>query len=236
MRWLKSWVKGGADELGWDDLLRRTVKAVADTAHYGARGAVSFPPDVDVVISATPEKAQIAREFVQQAAFDRELGAQLVNRCDCAAADLPLRSYAVEEGERFDVRAVPRDGGAPTWQLRVEGGDFDGQTLPLPARTEIRFGRGRWHGGDRQVTNDLIVSEACSYVSRRAGRLIPSGHVFEVESLDQGDLLFVCRAGGDTLRPSRSASGRAALRAGDIVELSDGGEHSIRLILERQPS
>jgi hypothetical protein len=235
MRWLWSWVKGGADELGWDDVIRRVSKAIADTAHFGARGAVSFPPEVAVtIVAAGAGPAEVARDFVQRPGFDREVATQLINRCDCAPSDLPVRSYDVQEGERLEVRVTARATGATRWVLRVEGGDLDGEALELVAgRPELRFGRGPWHGGDRQVANDLVVSENCSYISRRAGRLIASGHVFEVEALDQGDLLFVRRAGGESLRPARAASGRATLSAGDAIELTDGADEKVRLTLER---
>jgi hypothetical protein len=235
MRWLWSWVRGGADELGWDDVIRRVTKAIADTAHFGARGATSFPPEVEVTIIVAGEgPAEVAREFLQRPGFDREVATQLVNRCDCAASDLPVRSYRIEEGERLAVTVKARSAGEARWVLRVEGGDLDGEELELPpGRTELRFGRGPWHGGDRQVANDLVVSEDCSYISRRAGRLIASGHVFEVESLDQGDLLFVRRASGEALRPARAASGRATLGAGDAIELADGAGETVCLHLER---
>ena len=232
---LWSWVTGGADELGWDDLIRRVAQSIAETAHYGARGAVSFPPELEVSITVGDEAVAIARDFVARPSFDRDVAAQIANRCDCSASELPLRSYEVEAGERLRVEARARTGAAAArWVLRIEGGDRDGEAIELPAsRPEIRFGRGPWHGADRQVTNDVIVAEESAFVSRRAGRLLASGHRFEVEALDQRDDLCVCRADGERLRPSRSASGRATLRPGDAIELADGGGQSIRLVLER---
>jgi hypothetical protein len=239
MRWLRSWITGGADELGWDDLVRRVSKAIAETAQYGARGAVSFPPEVDVrIIVEAGGPLEVAREFLQRPAFDREVATQLENRCNCAAALLPLRNYEVKDGPQLQVRAVARAAGSESrWVVRLEGGDLDGQVFELPAgRPEVRFGRGPWHGGDRQVANDLILPDECAYVSRRAGRLVVSGHLLEIESLDQGDLLFVRRADGESLRPARAASGRASLREGDAIELSDGAEQAIRLCLQRRRS
>jgi hypothetical protein len=116
----------------------------------------------------------------------------------------------------------------------VEGGDCDGRVLPVPAdRSELRFGRGEWHGGDRQIRNDLTVCEGSEFVSRRAGRLVSAGHRLEVEALDQADFLVVHRQGTDPVRPARVASGRVALREGDAVELKSGGEDAIRLVLRR---
>ncbi len=235
MRWLKSWVTGGADELGWDDLVRRAAKAIAEQAHYGPRGALAFPPEVDVDVAAPAGEVDVAREFVEDPDFDRQVAAALENRCDCPPSVLPFRSYSVAEGARLSLRARGRAGAPSRWVFRVAGGDSDDKLLELPAgRSEIRFGRGEWHGGDRQIQNDLIVCEDCPFVSRRAGKLLVTGNLLEVESLDQGDLLFVRRAQGQTIRPARAASGRAALREGDAVELSDGGELQIRLCLERR--
>lgn len=234
MRWLKSWVTGGADELGWDDLVRRVTRAVAATAHHGSRGRVVFPPEVEITVSVGDRGAEVVREFLQQPAFDRDVGAALANRTDCAAADLPLRSYRVEEGERLRARAR-EIAAASRWTLVIEGGDLDGRALEIPpGRTELRFGRGEWHGGDQQLKNDLIVSERCDFVSRRAGRLVFAGHLLEVESLDQGDFLTVRRGDGQSLRPARAASGRASLAQGDAIELGGGGEEAVRLILERR--
>lgn len=235
MRWLRSLVKGGADELGWDDWVRRVARAVGATAHFGARGAVSFPPEVEVEIVAPTAGAGAARGFLNRPAFDRAVAAELENRWDCPASELPFRSYQVVEGEGLRVSArASAEAGEARWALTIEGGDRDGETLSIPpGRAEVRFGRGAWHGGDRQVKNDLAIADEAAFVSRRAGRLVAAGHGWEVESLDQGDLLAVERSGGESLRPARSASGRAALGAGDALELSDGGELKIRLILGR---
>lgn len=234
MRWLRSWVKGGTDELGWDDWIRRVTKAVGETAHYGPRGAVAFPAEVEVRVVAPPQSAELAREFLRRPGFDREVGAELANRWDCEPSALPLRAYRVEEGEVWEVRAAIAAAEA-RWTLAVAGGDRDGEVLELPAgRSEVRFGRGPWHGADRQVRNDLVVAGDAAFVSRRAGRLCAAGHLLEVEALDQGDHLAVARAGGEYVRPARAASGRAMLQEGDAIELSGGDELKIRLVLERR--
>ena len=80
--------------------------------------------------------------------------------------------------------------------------------------SELTFGR----GGD----NDLVVCERTQFVSRRAGRLVRAGHLIEVHALDQGDLLVVRRADGETVRPARTARGCVAIRGGDAIELGDG--------------
>jgi hypothetical protein len=67
-----------------------------------------------------------------------------------------------------------------------------------------------------------VICEHTEFVSRRAGRLYRAGHLLEVTSLDQGDQLIVKRASGEAVRPSRTARGRAVVRPGDAIELTDG--------------
>jgi hypothetical protein len=127
---LLRWLRGGDDELGWDDLIRRVVAEVAPLGRYGARGRVSFPPDVTVTIAVPAESAAVVRGFVEKPEFDREVQAAVANRCDCAPGDLPLCEYQVAEAEATAVRA--RESPARPWELLVEGGDRAGQALPRP--------------------------------------------------------------------------------------------------------
>lgn len=231
---LLGWLRGGSDEVGWDDLVRRVVDAIAETGRYGARGRIAFPAGVEVHISIAGGGAAVARGFVEDAAFDREVGAQLANRCDCAAADLPLREYEVEEGPRTRVSIT--EAAVRPWTIRIEGGDRDGVELALDgAQEEIRFGRGEWHGADRHVRNDLVVAVEAEFVSRRAGRLWRVGNRLEVEALDQGDDLQVRRADGSSVRPARTASGRVPLTGEDAVELGEGRPEgrAVRLRIRR---
>jgi ERCC4-type nuclease len=106
--------------------------------------------------------------------------------------------------------------------------------LPLPAGwSELAFGRGPWHGGDHGARNDLVVCDKTEYVSRRAGRLYRAGNQVEVAALDQADELIVRRASGESVRPARTARGRALVKAGDAIELGDGRNNVVRLVLER---
>jgi hypothetical protein len=57
--------------------------------------------------------------------------------------------------------------------------------------------------------------------------------VLEVAALDQGDELVVRRASGETVRPARTARGRAVLKIGDAIELGDGRGGTIRLLVQR---
>ncbi|HEY3358212.1 MAG TPA: FHA domain-containing protein [Polyangia bacterium] len=229
---LLRWLRGGSDELGWDDLVRRVADEVARLGRYGARGQVSFPPEVNVRITVAEGSLEVIRGFVGRPELDREVEAALANRCDCAPADLPLREYAVAAGAATAITVT--EGAARAWELLIEGGDLAGRSVRLPpGQAEARFGRGEWHGPDQHVRNDLVVAQRTEYVSRRAGRLLRAGHVLEVEPLDQGDGLVVRRAAGEALRPARTASGRVPVRAGDVIELGDGHGRAVRLVLRR---
>ncbi len=219
---LLGWLRGGSDEVGWDDLVRHVADAIAQQAHYGPRGQTAFPAEVEVHIEVAAAAVAVARDFAGQADFDRAVGARVANRCDCAVGDLPLRDYRVEAGDQTRVTVV--EAASTPWRVLIEGGDRDGAEVGLPAgKDEFRFGRGEWHGGDRAARNDIVVCASSDFVSRRAGRLFRVGNRLEVEALDQADHLVVHRADGAPVRPARTASGRVALAADDAVELVDGG-------------
>jgi hypothetical protein len=232
MGWLTDLFKGGSDELGWDDLVGRVVDGVAGLARYGARGQIAFPEDVTVRITVGEGSVAVVQQFVDRPELDREVGAALANRCDVPVDDLPIREYVVSPADRTTVTVA--EGAPRAWQLEVDGGDLAGRVLVWPGgAAELAFGRGAWHGGDQHVRNDLIVCEHTEFVSRRAGRLFRVGHHLEVAALDQGDLLLVRRPGGDVVRPARTARGRAVVRAGDAIELTDGRGGVVRLKAQR---
>jgi hypothetical protein len=234
MSGIKGWLLGGSDESGWEDLVRRVTEAIASVGHFGARGRPAFPPEVEVEIVVSDNSLDVIRCFVEKAKFDQQVQAGLANRCDCAVHVLPLRSYRVAAGKKTEIKVSARTG-ERSWQITIQGGDFDGRAWALPSgRSLLRFGRGEWHGGDQQLRNDLVVCETTEFVSRRAGRLLRTGAVFEVESLDQRDYLIVRRPDGETVRPSRTGSARLALRDGDEIELTDGKGNSVRLLLKSQ--
>lgn len=230
MGWLSRLLSGNA-EVGWDDLRTLTVDAVAELAHHGARGEVTFPSDLEVEIEVPDRSLAVARGFVEDARFDREVGAALANRCDVAPGALPRREYRVSAGEQLRVsitERVPR-----AWELAIDGGDASGATLAVPVGpSELTFGRGG-SAADARGQVDLVVCQGTSFVSRRAGMIHRQGHLLEVSALDQGDLLAVRRASGEMVRPARTARGRVAVREGDVIELSDGKGAAVRLVVRR---
>jgi hypothetical protein len=231
MGWLSK-LRGGGDELGWDDLVRRIVEAVSALRQYGPRGEVVFPDDIAIRITAPENTAAVVQGFLDRPELDREVVAAVANRCDVAVDTVPAREYLVEAGDRVEVTATA---GAPkTLRFTVTGGDLDGTVLALPPGwSELAFGRGPWHGGDHGARNDLVICEKTEFVSRRAGRLYRAGNQVEVVSLDQADELVVRRASGETVRPARTARGRALVKAGDAIELGDGRNNLVKLVLER---
>jgi hypothetical protein len=232
MGWLSNLITGGRAELGWDDLVRRVVDGIAALPRYGPRGEVVFPAEVTVRITVGEGSLHTVQQFVDRPELDREIETALCNRCDVAAADLPVRQYLVSPADRTSVTIG--EGAPRAWQLVVSGGDRDGATLTLPTGwTEASLGRGEWHGADRHARNDLVVCERTEHVSRRAARLYRSGNHVEVASLDQGDQLLVRRATGEVVRPARTARGRVVVRPGDAIELSDGRGGGVRVILQR---
>ena len=231
MGWLSDLLRGGSDELGWDDLVRRIVDTIVPLRAYGQRGESIFPEDVIVRITVPEGNMAIVQGFIDRPELDREVGAALANRCDVATDALPSREYIVSAADRPSVTAS--EGAVKAWRLVIEGGDLDGSTLELPAGwTELSFGRGQWHGADHGARNDLIVCNKTEFVSRRAGRLYRAGHQLEVVALDQGDELVVKRASGD-VRPARTARGRAVVKPGDAIELGDGRGGTLRLLVQR---
>ncbi len=232
MGWLSDLLRGGDDELGWDDLIRRSVDEIVKLRTYGPRGEAAFPEDVIVRITVQEGGAAVAQGFIDRPELDREVGAALANKCDVAVGALPAREYLVSVADRISVTAS--EGVAKSWRLAIAGGDRDGQLLALPASwSELAFGRGPWHGADHGAKNDLVVCDKTEFVSRRAGRLYRAGHQLEVASLDQGDELIVHRASGEAVRPARTARGRAVVKPGDAIELSDGKGGALRLLVQR---
>jgi hypothetical protein len=233
MGWFSDLLRGGRSELGWDELVRGIVDAIASLRRYGPRGEAAFPPDVLVRIAVPEGGTAIVQGFLDRPDLDREVAAGLANRCDASPAALPARDYVVAIAARVSITAT--EGTPRPWRLVIAGGDLDGQILALPAGwSELAFGRGPWHGAERGARNDLVVCERTEFVSRRAGRLVRVGHQLEVASLDQGDELVVRRASGEAIRPARTARGQAALGAGDAIELGDGRGQTLRLIVQRQ--
>lgn len=224
MSWLKGMLRGGSDELGWDDLIRRIVDAVSTLRRFGPKGEVAFPDEVIVRITVAEGSVGIIQGFLDRPDLDRDVAAALANKHDVATEALPARGYVVSAADRTTVTAT--EGAPKSWRFTIAGGDRDGQSLALPTGwTELGFGRG--------PENELVVCDKTAFVSRRAGRLYRAGHLVEVASQDQADELVVRRAAGETLRPARTSRGRVVLKDGDTIELGDGRGAVVRLVLER---
>ncbi|MGE0546944.1 MAG: hypothetical protein AB7O24_04905 [Kofleriaceae bacterium] len=233
MGWFADLLRGGHDELGWDDLVRAIEDAIFGVRRYGPRGELAFPDHVIVRITVVEQGATVMQGFVDRPELDREVAGRLANRCDVPVEALPAREYVLSVADRVSI--VANEGIARAWRLLVQGGDLEGATIPLPAIwSELAFGRGRWHGADHGVPNDLVVCERTEFVSRRAGKLYRAGHQLEVASLDQGDELVVRRANGEVIRPARTARGRAVVKPDDTIELGDGRGGALRLLVQRQ--
>jgi hypothetical protein len=95
------------------------------------------------------------------------------------------------------------------------------------------MGRGRWHGDDEVLVNDVVVSENDLFVSRRAALLRRAGSGLEVEAHDQGDSLSVV-SGGKSIRPSRVRRGAVPVHPGDVIQFYDGREKAIKVRVHRR--
>src|SRR5689334_718347 len=114
MGWLSDLLRGGDDELGWDDLIRRTVDEIARLRTYGRKGDTVFPEDVIVRITVPEGASAVVQGFIDKPELDREVGAALANKCDVAVDALPSREYLVSVADRASVTAS--EGVAKSWR------------------------------------------------------------------------------------------------------------------------
>lgn len=230
---IKRVLDGGREEMSRDNLVRLVVDRVVELREYGRHGAHALPPEVAVRLVAPADRLVVLQGFVDDAAFDREVDDELCNRLVGTTRDaLPLRLYTVEAG---DVPAITATGRrtAVAVRLTIAGGDRDGAVLAIPpGQRTVRMGRGSFHGTDQQIPNELVVANEDSFVSRRAGRLRRTGATLEVESLDQGACLVVCREDGSRIRPHNTPSGWVRVRSGDVIELNDGADRRLSIGVE----
>jgi len=230
---LKSLLGGVIDgELGHPDLLRRVVDGIAKLKRHADRGVEVLPPEVEVHITVGEGSVQVIERFVNEPSFDREVEAALRNKLVRAREDrMPVRRYFVQAGKKTQVSV--KESAPKTYQLKIEGGDRAGSTVPMQSEKRVFLvGRGPWHGDDQQVANDLIVSETEKAISRRAARLHRVSGTFEIEALDQSEALVVARPDGQRLRPALSASGRVPVHPGDVIEFTDGAKTVLTVKLE----
>src|SRR5258705_11328896 len=106
MGWLSDMLRGGRDDLGWDDLIRRVVDAIAPLKRYGPRGEVAFPAEVVVRITVGEGSVDVVQGFVDRPDLDLSIGAALANRCDVPVDQLPLREYVVSAADRTSFTAT----------------------------------------------------------------------------------------------------------------------------------
>ena len=230
---LKQVVGGGEHEITRDDLLRGVAEQVLALSNFGAHGVEVFPVAVTVRVTVGQGSVEVVRDLVNTPEFEREVESRILNRLTRPERErLPLRRYVVAKGE-MNAILVEEDRDAAVARLTVQGGDCDGHVLVLAAsQREFRLGRGRWHGSDHRVPNDLVVSEEDRFVSRGAAIVRRAGSFLELEARDQGECLVVMRSDGARVRPARTSTGRLLLRPGDVIELNDGEDGVVRLKLE----
>jgi hypothetical protein len=199
---------------------------------YDRAGKSVLPAAVDIVVTAGPGSVQIAQRFVDDLAFDAEVEAQVANAVVPLAGFLPHRAYRVEAGERPGVE-VRECGSAVLAWVYVEG--RPGGACPFRAdRSELRVGRGPWHGAAARHANDLCLEEP--YVGRAALTLRRAGTGLTVEPASgQAPFLAVLRADGQRLRPGLDTVGASARIAwGERIELSDGGKERLVICVTRE--
>ena len=234
---LRQSLRGGDDELGRDDLLKRVEDGILAHKRFGARGKEVFPLGVRIRVTTGAKGVETLRGFVDDPAFERELEARLLNRL--ATPDrLPARSWSVAAGDVNSV-VVEEDSAALQGTFVVDGGDKDGNRYPIElGRKEWRVGRGRWHQerpDDQRLPNDLVITETAAFVSRAAALIRRAGAFLEVEARQQGEFLLVQRRDGTKVRPALTAAGRIALAPGDRLLFHDGGQAEIGLRLDPVP-
>ncbi len=226
----KKLLSGGSEELGRDDLLRRVADGISRMRTWGAKGSELFPPAVVVKISVADASVSLIKEMVDDPAFDHEVEARLKNTLvRVTGVRMPVRRYEVREASENRIQ-VKEDSESAVTRLTIEGGDLDGQTLDMPTRQRVfRMGRGEWHGSDRVVPNDLVITNSDAFVSRAAAIIRRVGAFLELETRDQGEFLLLHRGDGARVRPAMTAKGRVLVRPGDSIAFTDGASKRITI-------
>ena len=205
-------------------------RGILALARRDAHGVMVLPPGVILRVTAGEGSLETLRAWAKDPATDAEIDARLLNeRFDAAA--LPARRWLIEFGEKNGIEVL--EDAAPVLAiLVVEGGDRDGDRLPVgPGRREWRIGRGRWHA-DNRLQNDVVLSETAMWLSKAAAILRRVGTGFEIESRDQGEYLVVVPRDGTPVRPAMTAAGKVSLAIGDRVEFHDGKTGLVALRIE----
>jgi hypothetical protein len=214
-------------ELGRADLVALASRGILSLGRRDERGKLVYPPGVVLRVTACDRSLETLRAWARDPATEAEVSARLLNE-GIAAGDQPVRRWEVERGEEDRVEVI--EDASPVYAvLVVSGGDRDGDRFPVGAGArEWRIGRGRWHA-DNRLQNDIVLSDAATWLSRAAAVLRRTPGGFELESRDQGEYVAVHPRDGTPRRPAMSASGRVAVAIGDHVEFHDG--NAARLLL-----
>ena len=158
---LQRWLHADRQELTRDDLIQRVVDGVAQTRTFGPSGSVLLPPGLRITVRLPGDHpgSQMVASMLHQPGFDAEVGRSLANRLpDVSPHDLPLRTYAVCEGDAIAVKITAAEGITPA-RVLIEGGDLDQISIYLaPDQRRFHVGRGPWHGPDRSIPNEIMLT------------------------------------------------------------------------------
>jgi len=209
---------------GPDELRRRVVEALLVHQGGGARGRASFPPALEVTVTVPADQVARVERMTDDPSFDPSVADRLLNELARASRDdLPVRVYAVVDGDRLAVVAEPTDEGAGV-ALFVLDGDRAGERLVLPlTEEELRIGRGPNHGPADAVANDLVVTATEKWVSRAAATIRRAGAAAILKVVDQGEDLVGGDGAGGRKRPARTRERSVRVERGDVIELRDPG-------------
>jgi hypothetical protein len=230
---LQKWLHADRQELTRDDLVQRVVDGIADTRTFGPSGTILLPPGLRITVGLPSDHPgrQLIASMLHQPGFDAEVGRSLANRLpDVSPHELPLRAYAVCEEDAINLKVTAAEGVLPA-RILIDGGDRNQAAIEL-ASDQRRFhvGRGPWHGPDRSIPNEIIVTRRQNWVSRRAAVIDRNGANWTVSPRDQRECLTLIHPDGRRVRPWMTPRGQALLQDGDRLEFSDGENEEIGLL------
>ena len=220
----------------WDELNKRVVDEIAGLRSFGREGREHVPGAIEITIRVASGSVATVEQFAADPEFRAQIEAGLLNRLNRiprhALPEIALGVVAdnldrieVKEGTLAAparLRLRPREGDDGSWPA-VE------YSLPAAQRL-FAVGRGRWHGADDRLRNDVALPGEARFVSRRAAQLTRKGRYLEVATRDQGKHLTV-EWNEEWARPARVAASGVLVGIGGSIHL-DGIQASDRLTLE----